>query len=133
MKEINRIAQELKWQFEGSYNDYYHRATIYYNRDNDTIYVINFGQGEHFNTHPKHLIPLCTYCARYGNWHDAYYFDKRWTLTKKQIAYDIRSTIREIDNTTDDYFGKIVFPDWLKDECDYYCSKKGKVIDFDNL
>ena len=123
MKQIDKIARELKWQFAGRYNDYYHRATICLDTDNDCLYVKYWAQGEGWLKHPKELIPLCRYSAQYGNWGDDYGNEKNWHLTKKVIAKDINDVIKRYDDETDDYFGKVNIPQWLRDEVKFYMNK----------
>ena len=111
MKQIDKIARELKWQFAGRYNDSYHSAPLYLDTEDDKLYVKYWGQGERWLNKPTYLITLCGYSARYGNWADEYGKERTWELTKKRIAKDLKSAIREND---------INAPKWLMDEIEFY-------------
>lgn len=123
MRQIDKIARELKREFAGSYNNYYKSATIYLNTEEDHLYLREWGQGESWITAPKNLLPLCGYSPMYGNWGDVYGNDTNWALTKKQIAFDIKDGIRELGNY-DEYYGKITIPDWLNEEVDFYTHER---------
>lgn len=116
MKQLAKVAHEIKWQFAGRYNDYYKSLTIYYDSEIDELYVKFWGQGESWIRHPSELHDLLSISAQYGNWGDAYGHDNDWRLTKKQLAKMIKSS-RECN--LDD----AVFPQWLRDEIAYYLSK----------
>lgn len=119
MKQIDKIARELKSQFAGRYNDYYKSATIYLDTDADELYCKEWGQGEHYIQHPKNLIPLVGYSAMYGNWGDEYGNDKNWRLTKKAIAADIKASFAKVERG-DDYFPPVAIPEWLNAEVNSY-------------
>lgn len=122
MKQIDKIARELKRDFAGRYNDYYKSATIYLDTDEDCLYLKEWGQGESYIKHPKNLIPLCGYNSQYGNWGDDFGNDKNWLLTKKVIATEIKIGIKEL-GSHDAYFGDITIPEWLTSEIDFYLKK----------
>ena len=123
MKQIDKIAREIKKEFCGRYNDYYKLLTIYLDTDNDELFVKYWGQGEHWIQAPKNLIPLSEYSARYGNWGDEYGNERNWSLTKKTIAYDIKEYIKVYDRE-DDYYGIVNIPKWLTDEIDFYTKNR---------
>lgn len=130
MKQIDKIAREIKKEFCGRYNDYYKSLTIFLDTDDDELYVKYWGQGEHWIEAPKNLFPLTHYSAQYGNWGDEYGNERNWSLTKKAIAYDIKEAIgynikNSIKNydVEDDYYGIVNIPEWLTDEIDFYTQK----------
>ena len=131
MKQIDKIAREIKREFCGRYNDYYKSLTIFLDTENDELYVKYWGQGEHWIEAPKNLLPLTSYSAQYGNWGDWYGNDNNWSLTKKAIAYDIKEAIgyntKDGDKSydiEDDYYGIVNIPEWLTEEIDFYTKSR---------
>lgn len=109
MKQIDKVAREIKRELAGTYNDYYKSLSIFYDKEDDELYVKFWGQGEHWITKPSRLVFLCSFASRYGNWGDDYGSEKDWTLTKKKIALAMKE-----EHYTPDW------PDWLKEEIEYY-------------
>ena len=118
MRQIDRIARELKSKLCGEYHCYYHSVTIYLDTDDDELCAGYIGQGETFMPTPVYLEELVTYDSRYGNWGDDYGNEKDWKLTKKRIARDIQDAINEMEDDDDAYI-----PEWLEKETEYYLNK----------
>ena len=118
MRQIDRIARELKSELCGKNNHPFRSVTIYLDTDDDELRAGFFGQGEPNTSTPLWLEELVTYDSRYGNWGDDYGNEKDWKLTKKRIARDIQDAINEMEDDDDAYI-----PEWLEKETEYYLNK----------
>lgn len=107
MKQIAKIAKELKAEFAGRNNYYNQSVTIYWDRVNNNLYAQYWAQGESWINKPVRLVELCAFGAAYGNWGRVYGSSKNWSLTKKVIA----KAIAESEAT---------YPGWLQKEVEYY-------------
>lgn len=111
MKQIAKIARELKQEFAGQYNYYYQSVTIYLDNKRGELYAQYWAQGESWISKPNRLIELCSFGAAYGNWGRVYGDTKNWSITKKVIA----EAIAESDAN---------LPEWLQKEVEYYMNKQ---------
>ena len=118
MKQIDRIAREIKSELCGKYNHLFRSVTIYLDTDDDELRAGFFGHGESYTSTPLWLEELVTYDSRYGNWGDDYGNEKDWKLTKKRIARDIQDAINEMEDGDDAYI-----PEWLEKETEYYLNE----------
>ena len=118
MRQIDRIARELKSELCGKHNHPFRSVTIYLDTDDDELRAGFFGQGESYTSTPLWLEELATYDSRYGNWGDDYGNEKDWKLTKKRIARDIQDAINEMEDDDDAYI-----PEWLEKETEFYLNK----------
>lgn len=118
MKQIDRIAREIKSELCGKYNHLFRSVTIFLDTDDDELCAGYIGQGETFMPTPVYLEELVTYDSRYGNWGDDYGCEGNWKLTKKRIARDIQDAINEMEDDDDAYI-----PEWLEKETEYYLNK----------
>lgn len=110
MKQIAKIARELKQEFAARNNCYHKSVTIYLDIDRGELYSQNWAQGESWLRKPERLVELCTFGASYGNWGSVYGGTKNWRITKKVIA----EAIAESD---------AILPEWLQKEVEYYMNK----------
>ena len=110
MKQIAKIARELKQYFAGQNNCYYQSVTIYLDIERGELYARNWAQGESWISKPARLIELCEFWTIYGNWGNAYGNKQNWSITKKVIA----ERIAESD---------AILPEWLQKEVEYYMNK----------
>ncbi len=118
MKQIDRIARELKSQLCGEYHDTCRKVTIYLDTDDDVLYADYFEEEEYFKSTALWLTKLVTYESKHGNWGDDYGCEGNWKLTKKRIARDIQDAINEMEDDDDAYI-----PEWLEKETEYYLDK----------
>ena len=118
MKQIDRIAREIKSELCGEYHELCRKVTIYLDTDDDELYADYFEQGEYFTSTPLWLTELVSYESKYGNWGDDYGCEGNWKLTKKRIARDIQDAINEMEDDDDAYI-----PEWLEKETEYYLNK----------
>ena len=114
MRQIDKVAREIKKVIFGSLKNYYYYVIINLNTEQNALHVQYFPEWA-FYFAPKHLIPLVEYYAKDGNWGSS----KNWELTKKRIATDIKEEIKQY-NDEHEYYGKVVIPSWLKEEIDHY-------------
>lgn len=122
MRQIDRIAREIKKDFCATYNNYYSSLTVYLNTETEQLYLMYWGKGETWIEHPKHLVPLVNYSTYHGNWAKEYGNYRNWKLTKKQIAHDIIESTRGYSLLESEYFGKVRIPTWLMQEIQHYLS-----------
>ena len=118
MRQIDRIAREIKSELCGEYHETCRKVTIYLDTDDDELRAGFFGQGEPNTSTPLWLEELVTYDSKYGNWGDDCGCEGNWKLTKKRIARDIQDAINEIEDDDDAYI-----PEWLEKETEYYLNK----------
>lgn len=118
MKQIDRIARELKSQLCGEYDDKCRKVTIYLDTEDDELYVDYFEEEEYIKSTAPWLTKLVTYDSKHGNWGDDYGNEKDWKLTKKRIARDIQDAINEMEDDDDAYI-----PEWLEKETEFYLDK----------
>ena len=118
MRQIDRIARELKSALCGKYNNIFHYATIYLDTDDDELCVLLSVDEESLLSNPSYLEELVTYDSKHGKWGDDYGCDGNWKLTKKRIARDIQDAINEMEDDDDAYI-----PEWLEKETEFYLDK----------
>ena len=118
MKQIDRIARELKSQLCGEYDETCRKVTIYLDTDDDELYADYFEEEEYIKYTALWLTKLVTYESKYGNWGDDYGCEGNWKLTKKRIARDIQDAINKMEDDDDAYI-----PEWLEKETEYYLNE----------
>lgn len=118
MRQIDRIARELKSQLCGKYNHPFRSVTIFLDTDDDELHAGYFEEEEYIKSTASWFTKLVTYESKYGNWGDDYGNEKDWKLTKKRIARDIQDAINEMEDDDDVYI-----PEWLENEIEYYLDK----------
>ena len=118
MRQIDRIARELKSELCGKNNHLFRSVTIFLDTDDDELRAGFFGQGETNTSPPLWLEELVTYDSKHGNWAEDYGCEGNWKLTKKRIARDIQDAINEMEDDDNAYI-----PEWLEKEIEYYLNK----------
>lgn len=115
MKQIDKIAREIKATLVGENHNYYHSLTIYIDNNKNELYVQFWGQGESWITKPDHLTEIASFNASYGDWCRFYGNSKNWLITKQMIALVIRDYLKC------GYIDKL--PSWLDEEINSILSK----------
>ena len=110
MKQIAKIARELKQEFAARNNCYHQSVTIYLDNERGELYAQNWANGENWIRKPERLIELCAFGAAYGNWGSVYGNKQNWSITKKVIAEAIADS-------------DAILPGWLQKEVEYYMNK----------
>lgn len=126
MKQIDKIAREIKKKVCGKYYSTYVGATIYIDMKYDELYVKLWEVGEQRTYGSKNNIPIISYDCPKGNWCGWYGTKNKWHLTKRKIAKDIKYSLTDIFKDNVDEYLRLT-PNWLIDEINFYIKKVSKI------